>query len=155
MIFPSHLTSALIAGKFIGLLNPVEWLVVILASVGLDIDHVWVNLKYVCQPKIFFRNIADASGRVRQHTWIQEFVFGLLAGVIFGFILAWLFKVRWWIFPLFQLIHILLDGIMRVEHQPLAPFSKWNYRGFVPPGTKIEWIVSTVILVLAVWFFFV
>jgi len=78
-------------------------------------------------------------------------IFGVVSGMALGGILAVLFSVRWWFFPLFQMLHIAMDSFMRYEHQPLVPFHRWKYFGKITPGSRTEFILSTLLFLAVLW----
>jgi len=152
MLITSHLLATLLASRGLSL-NNVEIYVALIAGVGIDIDHVFVNGKWVQDAKNFFLGrqiISDGN----QHTWLQEFLFGSAVGIAGGLLVHSFFPtIRWWISPFFLLFHILMDSIEKYDHWPLAPFSRYKYRGFVPFGTRIELAISSIGLL--VYFIFI
>jgi len=153
MLITSHTLATLLVGKTLSLEGP-ELYVALLAGVGVDIDHIFVDRQYI-QDRV--RNIGEimrgqkiATRGVKQHSWLQEPLFGTIAGLAIGIVISyfWL-SVRWWIFPLFLLLHIAMDGIMRHNyHEPFAPFSRYKYQGWIRPASKIELLISVVGLII-------
>ncbi|KKS38013.1 MAG: hypothetical protein A3G49_01145 [Candidatus Sungbacteria bacterium RIFCSPLOWO2_12_FULL_41_11] len=153
MLIISHILGTLVFGKALSIETP-ELYVALLAGVGVDIDHVFVNRKWAQDIKDFLRERKITYG-TKQHSWLQEIMFGTFAGIIIGFLISsfWL-PVRWWIFPAFLLLHIALDSVMRYEHKPFVPFNKFKYWGWLYSGTKVELILSSVGLVVFYVFLF-
>ena len=143
MLISSHLLGTLILGKALMLETP-ELYVALLAGVGVDIDHFFVNRKWAQDIKDFIRERKIVYG-TKQHSWLQEFIFGISAGIVIGVLISYIAPtIRWWIFPVFLLSHIALDSVMRYEHAPFVPFGKFKYRGWLYSGTKAELILSFV-----------
>jgi len=150
MLITSHLVVTLLAAKGLALEGP-ELLVALAGGVALDADHLFTNIKWASDIKNLLREGRITHGEIKQHSWIQELVSGLISGAIIGFLISLVFpQVHWWIFPLFQATHIFLDSLMKYEHQPFVPFSRWRYRGFVYPGSRTEWLISSLILIAVV-----
>ena len=145
MLITTHIAATLFLGKYLDLSGP-GWLVAFLGGVAIDIDHALLNFKYLPNIKLFFKKASDVSGRFNQHWWTHEAFFGAISGAAIGVFCAILLAVQWWIFLLFQFSHIALDGLMKFEHQPLAPFSKRKYFGPLASGTKIEFVVALIVL---------
>ena len=151
MLISSHLLGTLVLGKTLSIETP-ELYVALLAGVGIDIDHVFVNRKWTRDIRDFLRERKVTYG-TKQHSWLQELVFGVFAGITIGVFISYLWPaIRWWIFPTFLLSHIILDSVMHYEHEPFMPFSKFKYWGWFRSGTKTELALSS--LGLAVLFFF-
>ena len=141
MLITSHILGTLVLSKALSLQTP-ELYVALLAGVGVDLDHFFVNKKWVKDVKDFVWERKITYG-VKQHSWLQEFSFGAMAGTLIGIATSYICpSIRWWIFPLFLLAHILLDSIMQNEHQPFAPFHRFKYYGWLRSGTKEELLLS-------------
>lgn len=124
-----------------------ELITALTAGVALDVDHFFVNTKWMSDAKNFFLERKVTHGEVKQHSWLQEPLFGMLFGIAFGFLVAYLYpSIRWWVFPLFQMLHIALDALMKYEHQPLVPVSRVRYRGAIPVNSRVEWLGSSIAL---------
>jgi len=153
MLITSHLLGTLILGKALSVETP-ELYVALLAGVGVDVDHVFINRKWVQDIRDFLRERKITYGTT-QHSWLQEIMFGTFAGIIIGFLISSFWPpVRWWIFPVFLLSHIVLDSVMRYEHQPLVPLSRFKYWGWIHSGTKVEFFISSFGLVAFLFFFY-
>ena len=151
MLITSHLLGTLILSKALTIETP-ELYVALLSGVGVDIDHIFVNKKWIQDIKSFLNGRKIIYG-TKQHCWLQEIVFGTFVGVVIGFLISFFWpSVRWWIFPIFLLSHIVLDSIMRYEHQPFVPLSRFKYWGWIRSGTKAELFISSIGLV-AFYFF--
>lgn len=151
MLVTSHLVATLLLSKGLGLAGP-ELITALTAGVALDADHLFVNAKWMSDAKNFFWERKVTHGEVKQHSWLQEPVFGIVVGIIIGVMLANIFAVRWWIFPLFQALHIAMDALMKYEHQPLAPFNRVRYLGPILSNSKVEWFVSSAaLLAVSLW----
>ncbi|KKW20884.1 MAG: hypothetical protein UY71_C0018G0015 [Parcubacteria group bacterium GW2011_GWB1_52_7] len=147
MLITSHLLGTLLLGKALSIETP-ELYVALLSGVGVDIDHIFVNKKWIQDIKSFLQERKIIYG-TKQHSWLQEIVFGTFVGIVIGFLISFLWpSVRWWIFPVFLLSHIVLDSVMRYEHEPFAPLSKIRYWGWLRSGTKVELLVSFIGLVI-------
>ena len=147
MLITSHLLGTLLLGKALSIETP-ELYVALLSGVGVDIDHIFVNKKWIQDIKSFLQERKIIYG-TKQHSWLQEIVFGTFVGIVIGFLISFLWpSVRWWIFPVFLLSHIVLDSVMRYEHKPFVPLSKIKYYGWLRSGTKVELLVSFVGLVI-------
>ncbi len=150
MLITSHLAVTLLVGKGLGLWG-FEMVTALLMGVAIDLDHFLVNRKWVNDVKTFVFTFKSTHGEVKQHSWIQEPLFGLSAGVILGILLSFFVpSVRWWIFPAFQALHITMDGFMNYEHQPFAPVSRWKYWGVLRSNTPTEWFVSLTFLFVVI-----
>lgn len=146
MLLTSHLAATLLLSRALGFSGP-ELVAAVVSGVALDLDHLFVNKKWLGDVRNFFRKGASTHGEVTQHSWLQEPLFGLAAGVFIGLAVQALFaSVRWWVFPLSQALHIGMDALMNYEHRPLVPLSKWSYRGFVRSATVTEAIISSAAL---------
>ena len=147
MLITSHLLGTLLLGKALSIETP-ELYVALLSGVVVDIDHIFVNKKWIQDIKSFLQERKIIYG-TKQHSWLQEIVFGTFVGIVIGFLISFLWpSVRWWIFPVFLLSHIVLDSVMRYEHEPFAPLSKIRYWGWLRSGTKVELLVSFIGLVI-------
>ena len=153
MLITSHLLGTLILTKALTTNTP-ELYVALLAGVGVDIDHIFINRKWI-------QDINDFVGRrkiirgTKQHSYLQELVFGTLAGIGIGFLISFFWPVvRWWIFPVFLLTHIVLDSVMHYKHEPFIPFSKFSYWGWLYSGSKAELAISSIGLVIFYFFLF-
>lgn len=153
MLITSHLFGTLVLGKALSIEAP-ELYVALLAGVGVDIDHAFVNRKWVQDIKGFLRERKITYG-TKQHSWLQEVAFGIFAGITTGVLISYLWPtVRWWIFPVFLLSHIALDSVMHYEHEPFIPFSKFKYFGWIRSGTKAELLLSSIGLIVLYLSFF-
>jgi len=147
MLIATHLLSTLIISRLFSLETP-EVYVALAAGVGIDLDHLIVNTKWLQDVKNFFQGKKIERG-INQHSYCQEPLFGLVFGIMVGIFIHFLISpIRWWVFPLSLLSHIILDSFMRFDHWPFFPLSNYKYRGFIPSGTKIELLISTVGLFL-------
>lgn len=147
MLITSHIVSTILIGEAFSF-APAETVVAFVAGVAIDVDHLFVSKKWVSDVKNFLLHGITTHGEVKQHSWLQEPLFGIVVGVAVGVTLSILFfGIRWWIFPLFQAIHILMDSLMQYEHEPLVPISRWKYGGFIPSATKTEFLGSSLALV--------
>ena len=147
MLITSHLLGTLILSKALSIETP-ELYVALLSGVGVDIDHIFMNQKWIRDIKDFTREKKITYG-TKQHSWLQEILFGTVAGDLIGAAIAYFSaSVRWWVFPLFLLLHILMDSVMHYQHWPLAPFGKYQYSGWLRSGTKYELLTSLVGLVI-------
>lgn len=146
MLITSHLAVTFLVGRSIGVAGP-ELLISLLGGVALDTDHLLVNDKWKNDLRNFLQKSVLTHGEIKQHSWIQEPLFGLSVGVIFGILVSFLIpSVRWWVFPLFQGLHIFMDAFMSYEHQPFVPFKNWSYRGWVRSNSGVELISSSLVL---------
>ena len=147
MLLTSHLAATLLIGSSL-VVNHQEWAVALLGGVFVDADHLFVNKKWLDDVKIFFKEKRIVRG-VNQHSPLQEFLFGIVFSSILGLVVNLIFpSIRWYILPMFLGIHIMMDSVMKCEHQPFAPLSKWSYWGFVKSGTTAEFVVSTIAIIL-------
>lgn len=146
MLITSHLLVTLLASKALSLGAP-EIYAALAAGVAVDADHFFVNKKWISDIRDFVLERKITHG-TNQHSWLQEVLFGTLAGIIIGVLvsMAWP-SIRWWIIPLFLLMHIAMDAVMSFEHKPFAPLSKRTYRGWLRSGTKAELLISVIGLV--------
>ena len=151
MLVPTHLLATVLLSQALSL-NETEVYAAIIAGVAIDLDHLFVSNEWLKEARDFF-HAQTIHSRGNLHTWLHEPIFGLSVAIIVGLLLSHSSPIRWWIMPLFLLIHIAMDKIMNYEHQPLAPFSKWTYRGWLPAGTKMEFILS--LLAVVIWIVFV
>lgn len=152
MLVTSHLLGTLILAKSLAIETP-ELYVALLSGVGVDIDHIFVNRKWLQDIKDFLRERKVTYG-TNQHSWLQELAFGTLAGIVIGILISIIWPhLRWWIFPVFLLSHIALDSVMHYEHQPFVPFSKFKYWGWLRSATKAEILISTIGLTIFFSFF--
>lgn len=143
MLFTSHILGILILSKALSL-GGGEITVAFISGLGVDIDHLFVNKKWISDVKSFLKDCTVNYG-VKQHSFFQEILPGGVLGVLIGFALAKIFlEVRWWVFPLFLVLHIALDSIMHFEHQSFWPVGKFKYWGWLRSGTKAEFILSTI-----------
>lgn len=145
MLFTSHLAITVFVANKMGLSGP-ETMLALAAGVGIDLDHFFVNKKWIQDIKSFFSESVVTHGEVKQHSWLQEPFFGLIAGLLAGFTISYLTGARWWIFPSFQALHIFMDSLMNYDHEPFVPFSFWKYRGWIYPGTRGELAISIIAL---------
>ena len=153
MLITSHLLGTLLVGKAFSIETP-ELYVALLAGVAVDIDHIFINKKWIQDIKNFLWERKITYG-TKQHSWLQEFVFGAITGLIIGFLISYIWPaVQWWIFPIFLLLHIVLDSVMRYEHEPFIPFNRFKYTGWLRSGTKGELLISSIGLVAFYFFFF-
>lgn len=153
MLITSHLLCTLVLGKALSIEAP-ELYVALLAGVGVDIDHAFVNRKWVQNIKDFLRERKITYG-TKQHSWLQELAFGTFVGIIIGVLITYIWPtVRWWIFPAFLLSHIALDSVVHYEHEPFIPFSKFKYWGWIRSGTKAELLFSSIGLIVLYLSFF-
>lgn len=144
MLITSHLAATVLVGESLSL-GPSELMVALLGGVALDVDHFFISTKWIVDIKNFFYEGRISHGEVRQHSFIQEPILGMAFGITLGFIVSLLWPSnRWWIFPLFQAIHIGMDAFMKYEHRPFIPLREWSYRGWLSPGTKGELIGSSI-----------
>lgn len=150
MLITSHLVATLLVAKGLSLEDMELW-TALAGGVALDVDHFFVNTKWISDIKNFLRERKITHGEVKQHSWFQEPLFGLSAGVLFGILLSlFIPSVRWWVFPVFQAIHIVMDGLMNYERQPFVPVSRWQYWGVLRSNTSTEWLVSLAFLSVAI-----
>lgn len=146
MLITSHLAVTVLTAKTLSLGGP-ELIAAFAGGVLLDADHLFVNTKWISDIKNFLLYGTMTHGEIKQHSWMQEPLFGLVAGVGIGIIFSWLWPgVRWWIFPLFQGLHIGMDALMRYEHTPFVPWSDRKYRGPIMSNTKTELALSLLAL---------
>ena len=146
MLITSHLLGTLALGKALSIETP-ELYVAMLSGVAVDIDHLFVNRKWIQDTRGFLQERKITYG-TRQHSWLQEIIFGTFAGIVIGVLISYFWPaVRWWIFPVFLLSHIALDSMMRYEHEPLIPFSRFKYWGWIRSGTKAEFLISSIGLI--------
>lgn len=151
MLITSHLLGTLLTAKLLSIHSP-ELYIAILSGVGVDVDHFFVNRKWIQDIKDFISTQKISYG-INQHSWMQELLFGTIAGAMAGFLISYAFPtIRWWIFPAFLLLHIAMDGVMHNEHRPFVPFNKFKYWGWIRSGTKQELIISLAGLI-AFYFF--
>lgn len=144
MLITSHFLFTILISKLFSL-KGLELYIALLAGVAIDIDHLFVNKKWLSDIRNFVKDKKITRG-VNQHSYMQEIVPGLLMGIIIGIILySWL-AIRWWIFPLFLIIHIALDALMQYSHYPFKPFNNFTYKGWIPSATKWEFYLSALIL---------
>lgn len=146
MLITSHLLATLLASKALGL-NKTEVVAALAAGVGVDLDHAFVNQKWLTDIKEFFTHQRITYG-INQHSWLQEFAFGLLVATPLGLVISRYAPVRWWVLPLFLFLHIAMDAVMRNAHQPFAPFSDFTYVGWLRSGTPGEILISGIGLLL-------
>jgi len=147
MLITSHLLGTLSLGKALALETP-ELYVALLAGVGVDIDHIFVNRKWVQDVTDFLKERKITYG-TKQHSWLQEPIWGVFVGITIGVLISYFWPaVRWWVFPSFLLLHIVLDSVMHYEHEPFIPFSKLKYFGWIKSGTKVELTLSSFGLVV-------
>src|SRR3989344_4018344 len=100
MLITSHLLGTLLLGKALSIETP-ELYVALLSGVGVDIDHIFVNKKWIQDIKSFLQERKIIYG-TKQHSWLQEIVFGTFAGIVIGFLISFLWpSIHWWIFPIF------------------------------------------------------
>jgi hypothetical protein len=140
MLLTSHLLATLLGAKALRL-SPPETYAALASGVGVDLDHLFVNKKWMVDVKDFMREGKVTYG-VNQHSWIQEFLFGTLAASAAGALLALASSIRWWVLPLFLLGHIALDAVMRNAHHPFVPFNRYKYVGWIRSGTVPEILIS-------------
>ena len=154
MLITSHLVATVLLSSSISLQDG-EFFTALASGVALDIDHLFINKKWISDIKKFLRGKGTTKGEISQHSWIQEPLFGLTIGIIIGVLLEYFLGISWWIFPLFQAIHIAMDALMRYEHKPFVPLGKWRYWGFIPSGSKQEFLASSALLIgiTAVWYY--
>ena len=148
MLITSHLAATVAASRWLGLPAP-ELAIALAGGVLLDLDHLCTNRKWASDIKNFLRSGTVTHGEVKQHSWLQEPFFGLAAGTLAGLGTAALWPVRWWIYPLFQATHSVMDSVMRYEHQPFVPFSRIAYRGWIRSNSKAELAISTIAVISA------
>ena len=151
MLITSHLAVTILAGQALSL-STSEFFTALAGGVALDLDHLLVNGKWLSDARVFLRRGITTHGEVNQHSWIQEPLFGSIFGIIAGVAIHyWNPEVRWWIFPAFQGSHIMMDAFMKYDHHPFTPIlSKISYRGLIRPNSKIEWLVSFLVLAAVV-----
>ncbi|MDP3948042.1 MAG: hypothetical protein Q8Q41_05150 [bacterium] len=143
MLITSHLLGTLVIAKALSI-ETSELYVALFSGVGVDIDHIFVNRKWIHDIKSFLQERKITYG-TKQHSWLQEIVFGTFAGIVIGFLIPYILSsVRWWIFPVFLLSHIVLDSVMRYEHEPLVPLSRFKYWGWIRSGTRAEFLISSI-----------
>ena len=143
MLLTSHLAATLLLSQALAFSGP-ELAAAVIGGVALDLDHLFISRKWLGDVQNFFRKGTSTHGEVMQHSWLQEPLFGLAAGVFIGLGVQAVFaSVQWWVFPLSQALHIGMDALMNYEHRPLVPLSKWSYRGFVRSVTVNEAIISS------------
>lgn len=143
MLFTSHVLGILVLSKVLRLEGG-ETVVAFISELGVDIDHLFVNKKWITDVKSFLKDCTVNYG-VKQHSFFQEILFGAFLGILIGLILSKIFvEIHWWVFPLFLILHIVLDSVMHFEHQPFFPISKFKYWGWLRSGTKAEFILSTI-----------
>lgn len=147
MLVTSHILATLVVGKAVGLNKP-ELYTALAGGAGVDLDHAFVNRKWLQDIEDFVFHHKITYG-ITQHSWIQEYLFGTLLATALGLLLSRLFPaIRWWVLPLFLLIHISMDAVMRNVHMPFVPLSHWSYVGWLRSGTIAEIIISSLGLVL-------
>ncbi len=147
MLITSHILATLLLGKALGLNKP-EIYTALVGGVGVDIDHLFVNNKWLQDVKDFVFHKKVTYG-INQHSWAQEILFGALLTTVLGLILSRLLPlVRWWVLPLFLIIHVAMDAVMKNVHTPFAPFSTYSYVGWLRSGTLAEILISVGGLVL-------
>lgn len=128
MLITSHFAATLLLVKGLSL-STSETLAALAGGVFLDADHIFANKKWISDVKNFFSGRGVTHGEVKQHSWTHEPLTGIPAGIVFGLLLSYSgWDVRWWIFPFFQTLHIVMDALMRYDHQPLRPLSYLRYR---------------------------
>ena len=141
MLISTHLLGTLAVTKILPVNTP-ELYIALLAGVGVDADHFFVNRKWVQDIKDFIKNRKITYG-TNQHSWLQEVFFGFFLSIIIGFAISYFWPViRWWVFPVFLLLHIAMDAVMKYEHQPFAPLSRYKYWGWLRSATKYELVIS-------------
>ena len=151
MLITSHLVVTIFLAKQL-LLSESEFIMALGAGVLVDADHFFVNRKWVSDIKNFLTQGVITHGEIKQHSWFQEVLFGMTVAILVGLIVSnFSPTIRWWIVPLFLGLHILLDSVMRYEHEPFIPFSKWNYHGWMRSGTLIELLFSLALLFTALF----
>ena len=151
MLITSHLVVTIFLAKQL-LLSESEFIMALGAGVLVDADHFFVNRKWVSDIKNFLTQGVITHGEIKQHSWFQEVLFGMTVAILVGLIvLNFSPTIRWWIVPLFLGVHMLLDSVMRYEHEPFIPFSKWNYHGWMRSGTLIELLFSLALLFTALF----
>ena len=148
MLITSHLAATLVG--VVGVrAHGWEVILALMGGVLVDMDHLFVNQKWRADIKDFVYSRTITRG-VNQHSWLQEFLFGGIIGILGG-VAVHIFSpaIRWWILPMFLLLHIAMDAVMQCEHWPFIPFSRWSYKGWLKSGTLTEFLLSVV--VLGVW----
>jgi hypothetical protein len=149
MLITSHLLATLILSQALSLSNS-EIFPAIIGGVAIDLDHLFINNKWKQDTKNFL-TVKKLDTGINQHSWLQELVFGGFVGIVAGLIISYFFSsIRFWVFPVFILLHIFLDALMKFDHWPLVPLNNFKYQGFINAGTKHEIILSPLLLLLYV-----
>lgn len=164
MLFFSHLAATLFlilaAQKF----TPVDFnaiIFTIIAGVLIDFDHIFYPKKSFIAAKEFIlkkqKKEMYTGSRYVLHSYLQEpiFVFVLL---IIASVIFFTKNASWVIFlPVIALsLHIIMDSLMVFRKMLLWPFSKKEFKGFLPSNTKLEFIIDVIALgfiVVYVWRF--
>ncbi len=146
MLISSHLLFTMLISKLFSL-KSFELYIAILAGVAIDIDHLFINKKWISDSKNFFKGKKTVHG-INQHSWLQEPLFGFIVSSIIGLILYFWINIKWWILPFFLLTHIVLDALMQYSHYPLKPFNNFTYKGWIPSATKWEFYLSALALLI-------
>ena len=151
MLITSHFFFTVLISKLLSLTG-LEFYFALIAGVAVDIEHLFVNNKWIRDVKNFFQLKKIEQG-VNQHSLLQEPLFGISTALLVGIILHFTLTIRWWISPLFLASHIFFDALMKFSHYPWQPFNKFHYRGFIPSGTRREFYISIVALIILFIFY--
>lgn len=162
MLFFSHLIATLLLILVVHKFAPVGLNIIIfsvIAGVLIDFDHIiFYPKKSFIVSKEFILNKrqkkeAYVGGHYVLHSYLQEpicaFVFLIITSVIF-----FTEDASWVIFlPAMALIlHVIMDSLMVFVNTLLWPFSKKEFKGFLPSNTKFEFVVDIIFLVFLVFY---
>ena len=148
MIISSHFLVTFYLSKIMGL-SGIDLILAFLFGVFIDIDHFFTIMRITKNPKKIIKILFYNPDKLRLRTPIQEPVSLIL-------ILPFSLVIRNYIPLLFWSIHILMDYLCTYEKRPFYPISKYTVKiGLIKNGTKTEWIISTLLLIITSLFLIV
>ena len=113
----------------------------------LSVHRGWIDLFFVSQPSLLWRQTRDwiVSGYVFRHLWVtmEEMLLGFLAGTLLGILVGFLFAFMPRVARIFDPLMVLLNALPRVVVAPL--FVLWFGLGLL---SKVVMAVSLVFFVV-------
>lgn len=148
MTIPTHLLAGLIIGKITG-----EYPGAILGALVLDVDHLYsyIRHKVLRKPKVLWKTLIK-----EEDMWGDQrnILHALYVGVAVLEVTLFISSRTYYAFALGYFSHIILDAIDRSPYYPLFPFRGISITGFIPYGSRLEWIISSILCgIFSVLFF--
>ncbi|MBD3362981.1 hypothetical protein GF362_04645 [Candidatus Dojkabacteria bacterium] len=137
MLLPTHFWISTLAASQLDLTGS-DLILAYVFGTFIDVDHLFPFLKEYTKEKAQFSDLFDTEKSF--HTFVHE-PLGVIPTAIFSWLLNSYIPILFWF------VHIFTDHIiLKSKKRPFYPFSKKFYKyGIFPQGTKIEWIISSLL----------